>query len=645
MTGFLKSSVLVNRYLKSFFGMKTYKGEHYDIIVIGAGHAGVEAALASARLGYSTLVLTLNLDGIALMACNPSIGGTAKGHLVKEIDALGGEMGLAADATFLQIKMLNGSKGPAVHSLRAQIDKRKYHEYMKRTLERTENLYIKQDEAEQIIVEGSTIKGLVTAQGAELSCKAIIIATGVYLKSNVIIGEFTRKSGPSGLMGAYGLSKSLLDLGFRLQRFKTGTPARVDARSLDFSKMEPQYGDEKIVPFSFMSGKIIKEQIPCYLTYTNERTHEIIRNNISRSPLYSGVIQGTGPRYCPSIEDKVVKFPDKERHQLFIEPEGSNTVEMYVQGMSSSLPEEVQVALYRTIPGMENVHFMRTAYAIEYDCIDPTQLKSNLEAKDIDGLFFAGQINGSSGYEEAAAQGIIAGINAVQYLREKDSVVLGRDTAYIGVLVDDLVTKGTKEPYRMMTARAEYRLILRQDNADERLTEIGRRVGLVSDVRYERFLERRKNINEEIERLNKLFVKPSKNINDYLNRIGETEINETVSVADLIRRPKISVHDLEMFTDTGDYSEDVKESAQTEIKYEGYIIKQKQQISRFRELENKKLPQDIDYMSISGLRIEARQKLNLIKPENLGQASRISGVSPADIAVLLIFLKGQENGR
>ncbi len=625
--------------------MKTYKGEHYDIIVIGAGHAGVEAALASARLGYSTLVLTLNIDGIALMACNPSIGGTAKGHLVKEIDALGGEMGLAADATFLQIKMLNSSKGPAVHSLRAQIDKRRYHEYMKRALERTENLYIKQDEAEQIIVEGSTIKGLITAQGAELSCKAIIIATGVYLKSNVIIGEFTRKSGPSGLMGAYGLSKSLLDLGFRLQRFKTGTPARVDARSLDFSKMEPQYGDERIVPFSFMSSKIIREQVPCYLTYTNERTHEIIRNNISRSPLYSGVIQGTGPRYCPSIEDKVVKFPDKERHQLFIEPEGSNTVEMYVQGMSSSLPEEVQVALYRTVPGMEKVHFMRTAYAIEYDCIDPTQLKNNLEAKEVKGLFFAGQINGSSGYEEAAAQGIIAGINAVQYLREQDAVVLGRDTAYIGVLVDDLVTKGTKEPYRMMTARAEYRLILRQDNADERLTEIGRKIGLVSDSRYERFIERRKNIKEEIEKLNKTFVKPSKNVNDFLGGIGETEITESVSAADLIRRPKISVHDLEPFTDTGDYSEDVKESAQTEIKYEGYIVKQKQQISRFRELENKKLPQTIDYMSISGLRIEARQKLNMIKPENLGQASRISGVSPADIAVLLIFLKGQENGR
>lgn len=619
--------------------MRTYFGENYDVIIIGAGHAGVEAALACARLGKKTMMLTLNLDGIALMACNPSIGGTAKGHLVREIDALGGEMGIAADETFLQIKMLNSSKGPAVHSLRAQIDKRRYHEYMKSVLEHTENLSIKQDEAIRIISENGKVTGVQTACGAILGAKAVILATGVYLKSRVIIGEFAQEAGPSGLMGAYGLSASLLENGFTLQRFKTGTPARVDARSLDFSKMEPQYGDKKIVPFSFMHEKIEREQVPCWLTYTNEKTHEIIRNNIDRSPLYSGVIHGTGPRYCPSIEDKVVKFPDKERHQLFIEPEGAGTLEMYVQGMSSSLPEEVQIQLYRTVPGMENVRFMRTAYAIEYDCIDPTQLRSSFESKHIAGLFMAGQINGSSGYEEAAAQGLLAGINAVQYLRGEEPVILGRDMAYIGVLADDLVTKGTREPYRMMTSRAEYRLILRQDNADERLTEIGHRIGLVSDERYSRYMKKQEEIAKEIERLAGTNVKAAPAFNEYLQSIGESAISESVSMAELLRRPAIGIEELENFTEASPYSDEVKEAAQIAIKYEGYIKKQQQQVERFRELENKRLRDDIDYMAISGLRIEARQKLSQMKPENLGQASRISGVSPSDIAVLMIYLK------
>ena len=622
--------------------MRTYKGENYDVIVIGAGHAGVEASLAAARMGKKTLVLTLNLDGIALMACNPSIGGTAKGHLVREIDALGGEMGIAADKNFLQIKMLNSSKGPAVHSLRAQIDKRRYHEYMKSVLENTENLYIKQDEAEQIVVKNGKIAGVITAQGAELGCKAVILATGVYLKSRVIIGEFTRNSGPSGLMGAYGLSGSLIDLGFSLQRFKTGTPARVDKRSLDFSKMEPQYGDEKIIPFSFMSGKIERPQVPCYLTYTNEKTHDIIRANIDRSPLYSGFIHGTGPRYCPSIEDKVVKFPDKERHQLFIEPEGANTFEMYVQGMSSSLPEEVQIQLYRTVPGMENVQFMRTAYAIEYDCIDPTELKSTLESKRIPGLFMAGQINGSSGYEEAAAQGLLAGMNAAQYLKGEEPVILGRDMAYIGVLADDLVTKGTKEPYRMMTSRAEYRLILRQDNADERLTEIGYKAGLVTEERYARYLKKKEDIEKEKEHLKSTNVKATPAFNEYLKSIGETEETESVSMAELLKRPQVTVDELDKFIPEekrDGMSDEVRTAAQVEIKYDGYIKKQKQQVEHFRELENRRLSPDIDYSEIKGLRIEARQKLNAMKPENLGQASRISGVSPSDIAVLMIYLK------
>ncbi len=619
--------------------MRTYKGEKYDVIVIGGGHAGVEASLASARMGKKTLMLTLNLDGISLMACNPSIGGTAKGHLVREIDALGGEMGIAADANFLQIKMLNSSKGPAVHSLRAQIDKRRYHEFMKSVCENTENLYIKQDEAEEILTQNGKVCGIITAQGAELECKALILATGVYLKSRVIIGEFTRNSGPSGLMGAYGLSASLMNLGFDLQRFKTGTPARVDKRSLDFSKMEPQYGDEKIVPFSFMSENIEREQIPCYLTYTNERTHEIIRANIDRSPLYSGFIHGTGPRYCPSIEDKVVKFPDKERHQLFIEPEGENTFEMYVQGMSSSLPEEVQIQLYRTVPGMENVQFMRTAYAIEYDCIDPTELKSSLESKRIKGLFMAGQINGSSGYEEAAAQGLLAGMNAVMYIREEEPIILGRDMAYIGVLADDLVTKGTKEPYRMMTSRAEYRLILRQDNADERLTEIGYKAGLVTEERYSRFMRKREAIAKETERLKNTNVKATKEFNEYLLSIGESEATESISMAELIKRPEVTIEQLEKFVKPSDSTDEVKNAAEISIKYEGYIKKQLQQVEHFRELENKRLPENIDYSKISGLRIEARQKLNAMKPANIGQASRISGVSPSDIAVLMIYMK------
>ena len=612
--------------------MQYYDGGYYDLIVVGGGHAGIEAALAGARMGKHTLLMTLNLESIGLMPCNPSIGGTAKGHLVREIDALGGQMGLSIDATFIQSKMLNTGKGPAVHSLRAQADKRQYQQFMKQTLEHTQNLEIRMGEITGLCIEHGKVLAVYTACGAKLRCGAVVLATGVYLKSRVIIGEFSQESGPAGLAGANHLSAALHDLGFSLQRFKTGTPARVDARSLDFSKMIPQYGDEKIVPFSFMSGKIEREQVPCYLTYTNERTHDIIRQNIHRSPLFSGQIKGTGPRYCPSIEDKVVKFPDRERHQLFIEPEGLSTTEMYVQGMSSSLPEEVQIAFYRTIPGLEQVRFTRTAYAIEYDCIDSQQLKLSLESREVAGLFFAGQINGSSGYEEAGAQGIIAGINAVRYLQGESPMIFGRDQAYAGVLVDDLVTKGTREPYRMMTSRAEYRLLLRQDNADARLCQIGREVGLVSDARYDRFMYK----TETVARLRRMLEEtPAKAA--VTRRLLHAEPNGPQKLADILKRPDISAGRLLLTVGEPIPDSEVLEALETEIKYAGYIDKQMRQVEQFRALENRKLPRNTDYLSIQGLRIEARQKLQAAQPENIGQAARISGVSPADISVLLVY--------
>ena len=613
-----------------------YLAEKYDLIIVGAGHAGVEAALAGARLGLCTGLFTVNMDAISLMACNPAIGGTAKGHLVREVDALGGQMALCADATFMQIKMLNTAKGPAVHSLRSQQDKKKYQAAMKWTLENTPNLALVQAEVVRILEEGGRAAGVVTAAGGMYRAKAVVLATGVYLKSRVIIGEYTANQGPSGLAAANHLSASLLELGFGLQRFKTGTPARVDARSVDFSKTTPQYGDEKIVPFSFLSGKIEREQVPCYLTYTNEQTHQIIRDNIHRSPLYSGKIDGVGPRYCPSIEDKVVKFPDKDRHQLFLEPEGADTNEMYVQGMSSSLPEEVQKALYRTIPGMENVHFVRTAYAIEYDCIDPTQLKLSLETKKLPGLFCAGQINGTSGYEEAAAQGVLAGINAAMCIREKEPVILGRADAYTGVLVDDIVTKGTREPYRMMTSRAEYRLLLRQDNADERLTRIGREAGLVSDGRYNVFMRKMEQIQEEMKRLERESIS-AKAATGFFG--AETK---GMKLAELLARPEVTYGDLvKIGAEIPNLPGEVREQVEIQIKYAGYIKKQAAQVERFKTVESKQLPADFDYGKISGLRIEAKMKLNKYKPENMGQAGRISGVSPADIAVLMVyFAKG-----
>lgn len=619
-----------------------YKSESYDVIVVGAGHAGCEASLAAARLGCKTLLITLNLDSIAMMPCNPSIGGTAKGHLVKEIDALGGQMGITIDHTYVQLKLLNTAKGPAVHSSRAQADKQKYQRYMKHVLEQQEGLDIKQDEVIAVDVEEGNVKGIKTRNGAYFRCRTAVLTTGTYLKSKVIIGDVMYGSGPNGLAAANELSQNLRDLGIELRRFKTGTPCRINKRSVDFSKMVIQPGDEKITPFSFLSsaGDIKREQVPCYLTYTSEKTHEIIKNNLYRSPLYSGKIEGVGPRYCPSIEDKVVRFAEKPKHQLFIEPEGEDTEELYVQGMSSSLPEDVQIAMLRSIPGLEECMVMRTGYAIEYDCINPMQLKLSLELKNIDGLFFAGQINGTSGYEEAAAQGIVAGINASLKVKNKEAMILHRSDAYIGVLIDDLVTKGTKEPYRIMTSRAEYRLILRQDNADLRLTEKGYKVGLVTEERYLKYKERKKMIDEELKRIKKVFFPPSEEVNAFLRRYESSEIKSGVSLFELIKRTEMNYFiTAQIDRNRPKLPDDVCEEVEIEAKYEGYIEKQMQQVEQFKKLEKRKIPDSLDFMSISSLRIEAKQKLSQIKPENIGQASRISGVSPADISVLLIHLE------
>ena len=619
--------------------MSYFAGE-YDVAVIGAGHAGCEAGLAAARLGMKTLIFSISLEAVANMPCNPHIGGSSKGHLVREIDCLGGEMGKNIDKTMIQIKMLNTSKGPAVHSLRAQADRKRYQMEMKHTLERQENLELKQAEITKINVKDGKVESIETAVGAIYKVKAVIVSTGTYLKGKIFIGEFSQESGPDGVFPANKLSECLKELGVKIVRFKTGTPARINRKSIDFSKMEVQKGDENIVPFS-LDDKVKKfEQQDCYLTYTNEETHKIIRENLHRSPLYAGKIEGTGPRYCPSIEDKVVRFADKPRHQIFIEPIGLDTDEMYAQGMSSSLPEDVQIAMYRTIPGLENCEFTRPAYAIEYDCIDPSQLKLSLEYKNIRGLFFAGQTNGSSGYEEAACQGLMAGINASQEIKGKEPLILDRTQGYIGVLIDDLVTKGTNEPYRMMTSRAEYRLLLRQDNADLRLTEIGHEIGLITDERYNRFLTKKSNIEKEIERLKNTVVKPTEDVNKFLRLHGTTEITNGYKMSELLKRTEIKYSDLaEIDKNRPVLDEGEKEEVEIQVKYEGYIKMEEEQVEKFKKLEKKRLPDNIDYFSIKGLCLEARQKLDKIKPNSIGQASRISGVSPADINVLLIYLQ------
>ncbi len=617
----------------------------YDVAVIGAGHAGCEAALASARLGFRTIVFTVSVDSIALMPCNPNIGGSSKGHLVREVDALGGEMGKVIDRTFIQSKMLNKSKGPAVHSLRAQADKAQYSRAMRQVLEGQENLEIRQMEVVKILAEEGKVTGVQTYSGTVYPCRAVILCTGTYLKARCIYGEVSSNTGPNGLQAANHLTDSLKELGIRMYRFKTGTPARIDKNSVDFSKMEEQFGDERVVPFSFTTNPedVQIDQVSCWLTYTNQKTHDIIRKNLDRSPLFSGMIEGTGPRYCPSIEDKVVKFADKDRHQVFIEPEGIETNEMYIGGMSSSLPEDVQYAMYRTVPGLENVKIVRNAYAIEYDCIDARQLKPSLEFRNIDGLFSGGQFNGSSGYEEAAAQGLVAGINAARKLQGKEPVVLDRSEAYIGVLIDDLVTKESHEPYRMMTSRAEYRLLLRQDNADQRLTKLGYEIGLIPRERYERLLKKEELIRTEVERLNLTNVGNTDKVQNLLEACKSTPLASGASLAELIRRPELSYRMLEEIDEDRprfpeELSDEVIDQVEISIKYDGYISRQKKQVEQFKKLENKKIPEDIDYDKVKSLRIEAVQKLKEYRPVSIGQASRISGVSPADISVLMVYI-------
>ena len=619
--------------------MEKFLMGNYDVVVVGAGHAGCEAGLAAARMGMKTLMLSINLEAVAMMACNPSIGGTGKGHLVREIDALGGEMGINIDKTFIQSRMLNTAKGPAVHSLRAQADKNEYHIEMKKILEAEENLHLKQGEVIDLMIEDGKACGVVLKTGAMYRSKAVILATGTFLAGKIFIGESVFESGPNGLAPSNELAQRLREYGLPIRRFKTGTPARALAKSLDYEKMIPQDGDETVVPFSFMNDDLQKDQVKCWLTYTNETTHEVIRRNFHRSALFGGQIEGVGPRYCPSIEDKVNRFADKKRHQLFIEPEGLYTEEMYIQGMSSSLPEDIQEEFYKTIEGLEHLEIVRPAYAIEYDCIDPLDLKVNLENRHIENLFCAGQFNGSSGYEEAAAQGLMAGINAVCKIKEEMPFILERSEAYIGVLIDDLVTKGTNEPYRIMTSRAEYRLLLRQDNADMRLTERGYAVGLVKKDRYERLLKKREVVAEETDRLKKKILQPDV-VNPFLEEKGSTPVKSGISLLELLKRPEITYDDAAVIDDVRPkLSAHQKTMMEVQIKYEGYIIKQQQQIEKFKKLEHKKLPSDLDYFSIEGLRIEARQKLDALRPVSVGQASRISGVSPADINVLLIWLE------
>ncbi len=621
--------------------------EEFDLIVVGAGHAGCEAALAGARMGQRTLLLTLNLDSVAMMPCNPAIGGTGKGHLVRELDALGGEMGRAIDDTFIQSRMLNTGKGPAVYSLRAQADKMAYKARMRAAVENQLGLTLRQGEVRRLIVENGELRGVETATGSQIGCRAAVLCTGVYLKSRIIIGQCSWESGPQGLVAATGLTQSLLDNGFSIRRFKTGTPARVDVRTVDFSRMTPQEGDSPIVPFSFLTdAAMLKNRALCYLTYTTPETHEIIRENLHLSPMYSGAIKGTGARYCPSIEDKVVRFADKERHPIFMEPEGLNTVEWYVQGMSSSLPEDVQRRMYRSVPGLEHAELMRLAYAIEYDCIDPMQLTSHFEARHIRGLFCAGQINGTSGYEEAAAQGLYAGMNAALQLKGEEMIALNRANSYIGVMVDDLTTKGTDEPYRMMTSRAEYRLLLRQDNADLRLTELGYRAGLASEERYRRMCEKREQLEKGCAYLSKTWVAPSEPVNALLREKGETELSASARLSDLIKRPNVHYDDLAAcVSGMPELRADAREQTEIELKYEGYIDRQRAEVKRFLREEEMRLPADLDYMTVDTLRVEARQKLNKVRPISLGQASRIPGVSPGDITVLMILMekKRREN--
>lgn len=619
--------------------------ETYDVVVVGAGHAGCEAALATARLGLSTILFTISMDSVAMMPCNPNIGGSSKGHLVREIDALGGQMGINIDKTFIQSKMLNKSKGPAVHSLRAQADKTMYSLEMRKTLQNTKNLTLRQGEVTDLIVEDGKIKGVKTNSGAIYSCKACVLCTGTYLKARCLYGDVIEHTGPNGLKAANHLTDSLVENGIEMFRFKTGTPARIDGTTIDYSKMEEQFGDDRVVPFSFTTNPddVQIDQVSCYLTYTNEETHKIIRDNLDRSPMYSGVIEGTGPRYCPSIEDKVVRFAEKNRHQLFVEPEGLYTNEMYIGGMSSSLPEDVQYAMYRTVPGLENARIVRNAYAIEYDCINANQLYATLEFKKIKGLFSGGQFNGSSGYEEAACQGLLAGINAAMEILGREQIVLDRSESYIGVLIDDLVTKENHEPYRMMTSRAEYRLLLRQDNADMRLTPIGYRIGLISEERYQWILEKEKLIKEEIERVHKVHIGANETVQNLLISLGSIPLNCGVTLADLIRRPELNYECLAPIDkDRVELPDEVKEQVNINIKYEGYITRQQKQVESFKKTESKKIPEDINYDDVPSLRIEARQKLSALRPINIGQASRISGVSPADVSVLLVYLESYD---